>query len=45
MKRENIAHIPLYPEHRLCAHPTTEQILALFSFAERHQLIQDGSTI
>jgi transposase len=45
MKRENIAHIPLYPEHRLCAHPTTEQILALFSFAERHQLIQDGNTI
>ena len=45
MKRENIAHLPLYPEHRLCAHPTTEQILALFSFAERHQLIRDGNTI
>jgi transposase len=45
MKREKIAHLPLYPEHRLCAHPTTEQILALFSFAERHQLIQDGNII
>ena len=27
MKRENIADLPLYPEQRLCAHPTTEQIL------------------
>jgi hypothetical protein len=25
--------------------PTTEQILGLFSFAERHELIQDGNTM
>src|SRR5215831_9220663 len=37
MKRENIAHLPLYPEQRDCARPTTEQILRLFSLAERHQ--------
>jgi len=27
MNREKIARLPLYPEQRLCAHPTTEQIL------------------
>jgi transposase len=41
MKRENIADLPIYPEHRLCAHPTTEQILGMFSMAERHKLTQD----
>jgi transposase len=45
MKREKIAQLPLYPEQRFCAHPTTEQILGLFSFAERHELIQDGKTV
>jgi transposase len=44
MKREKIAQLPLYPEQRLCAHPTTEQILSLFSFAERYELIHDGNT-
>jgi transposase len=45
MKREKIAQLPLYPEQRLCANPTTEQILGLFSFAERHELVQDGNTV
>lgn len=45
MKRENIAELPLYPEQRQCAHPTTEQILRLFSLAERHRLLLDGSTV
>ena len=31
MKRENIADLPMYPEHRLCAHPATEQILGLLT--------------
>ena len=43
MKRENIADLPMYPERRLCAHPATEQILGLFSLAERHQLSEDGN--
>jgi hypothetical protein len=42
MKREKIDELPLYPEQRNCARPTTEQILRLFSLAERHQLMQDG---
>jgi hypothetical protein len=45
MKREKIDELPLYPEQRDCARPTTEQILRLFSLAERHQLMQDGKTM
>lgn len=45
MTRDKIIELPLYPEQRQCAHPTTEQILRLFSLAERHKLLQDGHTI
>jgi len=45
MIREKIVELPLYPEQRQCAHPTTEQVLRLFSLAERHKLLQDGHTI
>jgi transposase len=45
MQRENIEQLPLYPEQRQCLHPTTEQILRLFSFAERHTLTEDGKTV
>lgn len=46
MARENIDELPLYPEQRQCAHPTAEQILRLFSLAERHRLsAQGGQTV
>jgi len=45
MKRDNIRELPLYPEQRDCARPTTEQILRLFSLAERHQLMHGGKTV
>ena len=45
MTREKIVELPLYPEQRQCVHPTTEQVLRLFSLAERHKLLQDGHTI
>jgi transposase len=45
MAREAIAELPIYPEQRKCAHPTTEQVLRLFSLAERHQLRQNGRTV
>jgi hypothetical protein len=45
MKRENIEELPLYPEQRQCQRPATEQILRLFSLAERHQLTQGGNTV
>ena len=41
MKREKIKELPIYPEQRLCKRPTTEQILRLFSLAERHTLLRD----
>ncbi len=45
MKRERIDELPLYPEHRQCRRPTTEQILRLFSLAERHKLIEGAHTV
>jgi transposase len=45
MKREQIEELPLYPEQRQCARPTTEQVLRLFSLTERHRLRLDRSTI
>ena len=45
MKRKNITELPIYPEERLCKHPTTEQIFRLFSHAQRHILFQDGIKI
>lgn len=38
MARQMIEELPLYPEQRQCAHPTTEQVLRLFSHAQRHTL-------
>jgi transposase len=45
MKRERIKELPIYPEQRLCKRPTTEQILRLFSLAERHTLLLDDATV
>jgi len=45
MRREKLEQLPLYPEQRRCKHPTTEQILRLFSLAEHHTLRCDGRTL
>jgi transposase len=45
MVRDGVAELPIYPEQRQCAHPTTEQVLRLFSLAERHRLLQHGHTV
>lgn len=45
MRRRDIAELPIYPEERACAHPTTEQILRLFSLTERHVLSRDGKVV
>jgi len=45
MKHEKIEQLPLYPEQRQCAHPTTEQILRLFSLCTRNRLMRDGKTL
>jgi hypothetical protein len=41
MQRQKITQLPIYPQQRRCKHPTTEQILRLFSLAERHTLLRD----
>ncbi len=38
MNREGIASIPLYPEGRQCAAPTTRQVIDLFESVQRHTL-------
>ena len=38
MKRAQIETLPIYPEQRSCRHPTTEQVLRMFSLAQRHRL-------
>jgi len=45
MARDGIDELPIYPEQRQCSHPTTEQVLRLFSLAERHQLRRQGRTV
>ncbi len=45
MKREQIEHLPIYPEQRPCRRPTTEQILRLFSLAERHTLLTQDRAV
>lgn len=45
MKRNRIRELPIYPEQRLCKRPTTEQILRLFSLAERHTLLRGGRIV
>jgi transposase len=45
MQREGIPDLPIYPEQRQCRRPTTEQILRLFSLAERHTLLARGRTV
>ena len=45
MARDGVDELPVYPEQRQCAHPTTEQVLRLFSLAERHRLLRQGRTV
>jgi transposase len=45
MKRDGLSELPLYPEQRECRRPTTEQVLRLFSLAQRHRLTHAGHTV
>lgn len=45
MKRECLEELPIYPEQRPCRRPTTEQILRLFSLAERHTLLSEDRAV
>ena len=42
MKREGIPTLPLYPEERVAAHPTTDQVFRLFSLVQRQTWTCDG---
>ncbi len=45
MQGANAKTIPLYPEDRDCAAPTTERILQVFAGVERHRLVEDGRVV
>jgi transposase len=45
MKHNNIEELPLYPEQRQCARPTTEQVLRMFSLAVRNKLVRNGEAV
>ena len=45
MQREHLKALPLYPEERRCARPTTEQILRLFAHAQRHTPMRTGLVV
>lgn len=42
MKEARIKSLPLYPEDRPCARPTTHRLIELFAPIQRHQLYADG---
>ena len=45
MEKGGIADIPIYPEERTTSRPTSEQILRIFSFSERHVLLENGREV
>lgn len=45
MERTGIEELPLYPEERSTRRPAAEQILRLFSLAQRHTLVDDGKEL
>lgn len=38
MQRHQLSSLPLYPEDRACARPTTQRVLELFEPIQRHEL-------
>ena len=38
MKAKNLTSLPLYPEARLCRHPTAERVITAFRGCRRHIL-------
>jgi transposase len=42
MKKAGIKSLPLYPEDRPCARPTTHRLIELFEPIQRHELSTDG---
>jgi len=45
MSREGIQELPLYPEERCSRRPTAEQVLRLFSLAQRHVLVAGDQVV
>jgi hypothetical protein len=45
MRKQNIKKLPLYPEERPCAAPTTERLFELFEDLRRHRLLDKSGRV
>jgi transposase len=45
MEYDKVSHLPLYPEQRKCAKPTTSRLIDVFEGIQRHQVTMDGERI
>jgi transposase len=45
MRKQGIKKLPLYPEERKCAAPTTERLIELFADLRRHRLVDDHGRV
>ncbi len=45
MEYGKVNHLPLYPEQRKCAKPTTSRLIDVFGGIQRHQVTIDGERI
>ena len=45
MRKLDINNLPLYPEERPCAAPTTERLFELFADLRRHRLVDDTGRV
>jgi hypothetical protein len=45
MRKLNIKQLPLYPEERPCAAPTTERLFELFEDLRRHRLLDKSGRV
>ncbi|MEO2049262.1 MAG: hypothetical protein ABGX16_22105 [Pirellulales bacterium] len=44
MVRDKVDDLPLYPEGRACAAPTTRRVIDIFEPIQRHELKRDRDT-
>lgn len=45
MKKAGLEGIPIYPEKRQCASPTTDKLLNLFNNVQHHYLTDNGALV
>jgi hypothetical protein len=44
MEQQNVEHLPIYPEGRPCAAPTTKRLIDVLEPVQRHELRHSGTS-